>query len=361
MKILLIVIILCFSIYGNAQIDTVSLRSLKLKGNIKSVTEYTFLAKDSLGHIVKDRISDAINDYDKEGLLFTDESKRQTNFKYEYSRSGNMTSKTIFYNVGVPYRLTTFKYNQNIQIIDESSKMIFSDGILEFKIIYAYSSDKSLIAKSEYTGGSLLWKTKYEHKKGKLASETRINNEGQLDFKYEYKYTNGVLSEKINYGENGNLESRYIYEYDSIGNETKSSIVFFDGQVVWTESYYDIRNNLTKLVNSNNTYVTKDYDIENKIIKVVFYGDNNEIISTTEYKYKNDKLVEEVVTTNEKKKIIEYDNSGLIRKYCILFTQTSDCYNYDIVYDSNSNWKNIIEYRNSIPIKIRERIILYYK
>ena len=130
----------------------------------------------------------------------------------------------------------------------------------------------------------------------------------------------GNKIEENYYNSNGSLIYKNTYKYDEKGN-------------IIEENYYNSNGRLY----SKTTY---KYDEKGNMIEDNFYdSDDGSLIYKNTYKY------------DEKGNNIEknnYDSNGRL----------DSKYTYE--YDKNNNWTQRIEYKNTIPHRITERIIEYY-
>ena len=140
------------------------------------------------------------------------------------------------------------------------------------------------------------------------------------DGRFKIYNEKGNKIEENYYNSNGSLIYKNTYKYDEKGNKIE-------------ENYYNSNGRLY----SKTTY---KYDEKGNMIEDNFYdSDDGSLIYKTTYKY------------DEKGNIIEenhYDSNGRL----------DSKYTYE--YDKNNNWTQRIEYKNTIPHRITERIIEYY-
>ena len=179
-----------------------------------------------------------------------------------------------------------------------------------------------------------------ENLKGKVKSITEntyeaVNKFGQIekgdvlvdssavytdDGRFKIYNEKGNKIEENYYNSNGSLIYKNTYKYDEKGNKIE-------------ENYYNSNGRLY----SKTTY---KYDEKGNMIEDNFYdSDDGSLIYKNTYKY------------DEKGNIIEenhYDSNGRL----------DSKYTYE--YDKNNNWTQRIEYKNTIPHRITERIIEYY-
>ena len=140
------------------------------------------------------------------------------------------------------------------------------------------------------------------------------------DGRFKIYNEKGNKIEENYYNSNGSLIYKNTYKYDEKGNKIE-------------ENYYNSNGRLY----SKTTY---KYDEKGNMIEDNFYdSDDGSLIYKNTYKY------------DEKGNIIEenhYDSNGRL----------DSKYTYE--YDKNNNWTQRIEYKNTIPHRITERIIEYY-
>ena len=140
------------------------------------------------------------------------------------------------------------------------------------------------------------------------------------DGRFKIYNEKGNKIEENYYNSNGSLIYKNTYKYDEKGN-------------IIEENYYNSNGRLY----SKTTY---KYDEKGNMIEDNFYdSDDGSLIYKNTYKY------------DEKGNIIEenhYDSNGRL----------DSKYTYE--YDKNNNWTQRIEYKNTIPHRITERIIEYY-
>ena len=131
----------------------------------------------------------------------------------------------------------------------------------------------------------------------------------------------GNKIEKNHYEFDGRLDYKVTYKYDENGNKIEKNDYDSDGSL-----------------DSKTTY---KYDEKGNIIEINNYNSDGSLYSKHTYKY------------DEKGNIIEinnYNSDGRLK----------NTYTYKYEYDKNNNWTQRIEYKNTIPNSITERIIEYY-
>ena len=134
--------------------------------------------------------------------------------------------------------------------------------------------------------------------------------------------------------------------YNEKGNKIEENYYNSNGRLIYKNTYkYDEKGNIIEenYYNSNGRLYSKatyKYDEKGNMIEDNFYdSDNGSLIYKNTYKY------------DEKGNNIEknnYDSNGRL----------DSKHTYE--YDKNNNWTQRIEYKNTIPHRITERIIEYY-
>ena len=159
------------------------------------------------------------------------------------------------------------------------------------------------------------------NEKGNKIEDNSYDSDGSLEYKYTYKYDKKENKIEENFYIYGGLNSKSIYKYNEKGNKIELNVYDSDGRLV-----------------SKYTY---KYDEKGNMIEENWYNSDGRLNSKTTYKY------------DEKGNNIEennYDSDGRLGKN----------YTYKYEYDKNNNWTQRIEYKNTIPVNITERIIEYY-
>ena len=161
----------------------------------------------------------------------------------------------------------------------------------------------------------------YNEKRDKI-EQNNYNSDSRLDSKTTYKYDEkGNNIEKNNYYSDGRLSYKYTYKYDEKGNNIEKNNYYSDGSLNYKTTYkYDEKGNMIEanFYNSDGSLsfkLTYKYDEKGNMIEATYYNSDGRLDSKTTYKYE---------------------------------------------YDKNNNWTQRIQYRNTIPLNITERIIEYY-
>lgn len=231
----------------------------KLKGKVKSFTEFTYEAKESFGEVVKgDRVyyysieSSYQKVYDKRGYMVEYNEYNDTDFSFK--------SKT------------TYTYDENENVIEA----ITSTEYGKYKWVY------------QYDNGNLIEGNGY-----------RLNGDSSLIEKKTYKYDDrNNRIEECCYNSDGSLLLKFTYIYDDKNNRIEECEYNFDGSLKEKTTYkYDNMQNLIKkdgyITDKDETYiVTYEYDFEydydekgNWTQKISFYNDVPQVITEREYEY----------------------------------------------------------------------------
>jgi len=173
------------------------------------------------------------------------------------------------------------------------------------------------------------------------------------------------------YGSDGSLISRSVFSYEK--NVQPIKIITFDGrgnETILQEYSFD-RKKLTKMIKTTNPksktiekalkYDVHDnlietlvFDVEGKLATKVAYvfDDKNNLIESYYYE-KDDLLVSRKLSYNHLDFLVEV-------KIAYPKKEKSDTLTYTYDFDEQANWVKMTEHVNSIPIKLKERKIIYY-
>ncbi|KAF0236681.1 MAG: hypothetical protein FD181_2585 [Prolixibacteraceae bacterium] len=350
-----------------SQIDTVSITSLGLKGNVKKITEFNFFAIDSLGKIVSgDFIKAGLGDHEWKFKSEEDAYKlKKSNITYEFDNKGNLLTEISYYSRRTPNETTKYLY-QNGLITEYNTKMDFSDAVIKIKVLCKYDSNKNLISKTSYRNDELYGKEIFKYDlNNNIIEINEIDEQGNVTIAELNKYEkNKLVYRKKNYSSSS---SESHYEYDSLGNEIFTSTLYksegdediqfiekslFEQGVIKRINY--LRNGELSGIE---TYEFSDGKIQTETYYSEKYPQNNSII---EYKYFPDNSKEILIKDKEGEILKEFDkNENLVRLKIINTDGKIEDYTYEYSYDGKGNWIKIIEFRNTIPIKIRTREIHY--
>ncbi len=355
---ILIILIFFIPITGWAQIDTILYKTLGLRGNIKSVTEFTFWAKERNKQVIKSDLCNAASASDKEGWFEIDKS-RKTNFKYEYSPSGDMRKKIIYQNVNYPFQTITYSYDRNNKIVKKNLQFILSDAHIYVYSLYEYNNDL-LTSIHTYRNGEFLNKELFDYSSDdKLIEHKEVNWEGIVECETFYTYRNGNLIKKENSCSNKDPDKIEIYGYDQLNNQTLFILRYSDGFELIEEKFYDEKGRLIKM-ESPDYYIIYTYGDKDKLVESNIYSSDGNLSSESAYVYEDGRLISKSIQEGNNKTEYKYTPQGWIESYTIIENNKKNVFLYEYELDSNDNWIRIIEYKNTVPLKMRERTIVYF-
>ncbi len=350
-KLLFILLIIC-SIKNFAQIDTINIDKLNLKGNIKEVTEFTFKAIDKFGIIQKGEMVD-----DKFAI---DDEYRKTNITYSFDEHTQQIEYKEYWNPTSIKNIKTYSY-QNGHIYETSEKMLFSDATIKIREIFKYNTLGLMESCTRYRNNALFEKYLYTYdEENNITKELNINSSGEIDKEtiYEREYLQGkeiylkesnsdgeVNIKQIKYDHFGRLEREYVNYNNDFIRTIKYSYTDFNKP----ESIIECDDNGKSIVNTQYKYDDSCRPIE---IKQIFSEGKPSITFIT---YEGTTIKESLSKYNGDKesKII---NNGNIIKYQI----NNNEFQYEYIFDKEGNWIRITEFKNTVPTIIRERTILYH-
>ncbi|WP_435262628.1 hypothetical protein [Tenacibaculum sp. nBUS_03] len=175
-----------------------------------------------------------------------------------------------------------FSYDSNNNLIEKTSKTY--DKVIG-KILYKYNNTNLLIEIKSLKGSKIVFINKYEYRSKKRVKEIIFDKYEKPQNILSYTYNaNGNLLEKVaeipalKYGSAGFNKKKYFY------NKSGFLIKLLE---------YESKN---KLVSTTKYY----YDQNNLLIKQEYYKEvNNHYNIKTEYKYKDDLLIEVINNKNQ--------------------------------------------------------------
>lgn len=246
-----------------------------LKGEVKSLREFSYVAFEKLGEIIKgERKNDfeVARIFNKKGFCieyYTYNSNEELNTKIisEFNNKDNIVETNIYEPDGTLSSKTTFKYDDNNNIIESYSYYYLYDNLM--KQTNEYDINGNLIEHNMYSGfndltknvieynlfitetykydekgnqieynlGDSKWKLKYDDQGNEIESNI-YDSTGNLEKKRTSKYDNtGNLIEFIKYNPEGVLEIKYNfkYEYDEKDNWVKMIEFENDKPLIITE------------------------------------------------------------------------------------------------------------------------------
>jgi len=342
-----------------SQLPKQDIEDFHVKGIVKSLKEITYNAIDRTGTIVKGKIS---TDDFVEGV-----KNYKHNFFVLFDNKGNKLQYDEYTTPFSPSHTEKYIYI-NKRLVSQIGKMFFSVGNWNLKSLYKYDIKGNKIEESVYKNSELIFKYVYKNRitaNGKEVEMLHYDSDGYISKRYSKEYNlKGMKVKDIEYNSDGEEKSAMLYKYNDK-----------DIQTEWTYRWNDESGKGgSKLVseydNNGKVIFVKRYDLTNKlewiqkykynkdelIVGLIFESPDGLILTEYIFVYENKKKVQEKVVDVDGVKLYKYNDLGDVIEY----EEKTANYLYDYTYDKKGNWTKIIEYRNTIPILIKERTISYY-
>lgn len=351
-KLFFIFLLIC-SVKSSAQVDTICITRLNLKGNVKKVSEFTFKAIDKLGVIQKGEMTDE--------KFVIDNEYRKTNVSYSFNEKTLQTEYVEYWDPTSIKKIKHYSY-LNGNISDTFEKMLFSDVTITIKEIFKYNGTGLVESCIRYRNDNLFEKYLYAYDtRNNITKELNINSNGDIEKEttYERRYFQGkeVYCKKNDpdYG----IDIRET-KYDSIGRLITEKVNFDNNFIRVIKYSYTDFNKLKSKIERNedgNLVVSTNYkydDLQRPIeIKYVF---NDGKCTTRSIVYDGDTQIQSstIYDGNKENKVVRQGN-------IVEYKKNNDTFKYEYVFDKEGNWTKITEFKNTIPTLIRERSILYYE
>lgn len=366
--------------------DTISLKSLGLKGKVSSVSDFSFVAVDKNGIIVKGAEIESNPDDKKlkwDNSLYLDRNILSYYWiikcKYHFDIKGRNTRKEEYKSSKAkePYRTYNYIYN-NGRLSEVKQKTTFVEGYITIDSKYTYE-DKKVKQIDTYKNYQMWERTLFEYEEGNLKSVKVFDSDADLSEMYVYEYSGKKLVSarivKMEYyegEEKGHIKSEKIINFDNQGNEVYEYSKYLIGDTYYIDEFNREYNSLGKKNKSVwEWYKYKDgnkfdadiknskylYDDKNRLIEIYSYEKEEILFNITKYKYSEDTIIEESISTEDNEISKETYFKGLLIKKEY---PNGDVFEYKYTFDSKENWVKVIEYKNTIPIKMRVREIKYH-
>ena len=182
---------------------------------------------------------------------------------------------------------------------------------------------------------------------GQLEKKNDLTEENLKGKVKSIKETTYKAVDKFGQIKKGNVLNNYFTIYNKKGNTIEGNEYYSDGSLNYKTTYkYDekgnkIEKNTYKYDGSLNYKTTYKYDEKGNKIEKNIDGS----VDRLGYKY-----------------TYKYDEKGNTIEQNIYYhgSRPAENYSYKYEYDKNNNWTQEIEYFNTIPVYITERIIEYY-
>ena len=367
--------------------DTISLKSLGLKGKVSSVSDFSFIAVEKNGSIIKGAEIESSPDDKKlkwDNSLYWDmnilSSFWTIKHKYHFDIKGRNTQKEEYKSSKAKIPYDTYNYIYNNGRLDEvKEKITFVEGNITLDSKYTYE-DKKVKLKDTYRNYELWERTLFEYEDENLKSVKVFDSDADLSEMYVYEYNGKKLLSarivKVEYYENqekGHIKSEEIIKFDNQGNE-----VYEYSKYLIDDTYYinEFNTEYDSLGKKNKGlwewYKYKDgnkfdshiniskylYDDKNRLIEIYSYKkEKTTPFNITKYEYSEDTIIKESISTEDNETSKETFFKGLLIKK---EDPNGDVFEYKYTFDSKENWVKVIEYKNTIPIKMRVREIKYH-
>ncbi len=339
--------------------EETDISEMKLKGAVKSIGEYSYIAYEKFGKIIKGKRDREF--FDSDFFIVFDEKGNKIE-ENSYDSDGKLFSKKLY------------KYDKKGNEIEQS--MYTSKGVLSSRFVTKYNEDGNKIEEkystdlNKYKKIKLKWRNTFKYnEEGKIIEENRYEKGEELTNKIIYKYNDsGNLTEKNRYDADGNPISKRIYSYDDQGNVVEYKV--FEEGILDRRVIYKYENGL---LNEKSEYNFKDILLSKSIyengkrVEIKEYYTNEDYQLSRLYRYDdNENVIEQCFYQRDGSKYLDwhgkYDNKGNILesvKYDSFGQRWQNNYKYE--YDKMGNFVKKIEFRNGFPAYIIERKIEYYK
>lgn len=344
--------------------DTLWTSNLKFNGDVYSVVEKFYEVSVVSGKVTPQKVV-------IDGKFAIDKVRHsETNRLYYFDEKGRVNKIYKF----SPTTLKIIYYGNNDRIDSIIGCTFFSDDTIVFKTIANYNNNTNqLIEILTYSRGQKISRNgHYYDRNGNLMLHVENNYTGSRETKKEifnYEYQNGKLM----------YRKKEIVPATISDKEIEELTYNTNGQLIF--EYNDYGTGYSKI---HTKYM---YDSVGRIVKKErnFYLSNEALIDSFTYRhYEDDKVVvKEKITRDEKGTMVElitdsiayndyykfdvvYDNDETVKKkfvykngYCTEYIDGKNKYVYEYKYDMNNNWIEVIEYKNGVPIFLKERTFKY--
>ena len=395
MKKILFYFVICSFFISNAQeyksritidTDTISLKSLGLKGKVSSVSDFSFVAIEKNGSIIKGAEIENYPDDKKlkwDNSLYWDRNILSgfwtIKYKYNFDIKGRNTQKEEYRSSKAKNPYTTYNYiYSNGRLSEVKEKIISVEGNITLDTKYTYE-DKRVKQIDTYRNYEMWKRTLFEYEGVILKSIKVFDSDADLSEMYVYEYNGKILLSarivKMEYyeeEEKGHIKSEKIIKFDNQGNEVYEYSKYLIEDTYYIDEYNTEYNGLGKKNKSvGKRYKYKDgnkfdtytniykyiYDDKNRIKEIYSCKEDETPFHITKYEYSEDTIIEENLSTEDNETSKETYFKGLLVKKQ---EPNGDVFENKYTFDSKENWVKVIEYKNTIPIKMRVREIKYH-
>ena len=347
---------LAFSASLNAQIDTISSKTLLLKGKIKKVEDYSFfLDPDPKGTKTFDGKTYSVFPYAEDWNIEKDETKSsKTNIAYIFDNTGR-NLEVITYNAeNQPFGGMRFYYDKKGRINKSQSSFSLGDGELLVNRQYFYNEKNRLVKIDEIDGNTNEWLITITYKyddlgncieRNKVASNSALEKDIQL-----YEEKNLVLEKKIR----PEYTREKSYKYNQINKVSET-----EDKVLNKNVYLKTLLSKAKFLNasSQETICTYKYNKAGRLSQSICTAtDDPNFYVETNYMFNKSGETQVIKTRTEVASTKVYDEHNLLTSY---ITKELN-YKYRYTFDKMGNWTQILMFENDKPICARIRKIEYF-
>ncbi len=229
MKIKYILFFTCLFTSGILFAQKTDHQKLNLRGQVKSIRESSYPAKENKGEIQLGEMSHYyINTFNEKGnkaedIQFKPDGTPMKKYVYQYDTLGRRSVRLQYDSASNLVRKITYTYNADGLCTEDNS--FDPTNRLEKKYTYTYDRKGNCIEDKSFTPDNVLQKknTYVYDSDGKLISMNSYNGKGDLEKEvtYRYDYQNNIIDEEVNLSVGGNPVYNYHYVYDKQGNWIK--------------------------------------------------------------------------------------------------------------------------------------------
>ena len=345
-----------------AQIDTLSSKTLLMKGKVKKVEDYSFLLEaNPQGAKTFDGKTYNVFPYAEEWGLEKDETKAsKTNIAYIFDNNGK-NLEVITYNAeNQPFGGMRFFYDKAGRV--NKSQSIFTVGDGEFTVDrkYFYNEKNQLVKIDEYDGETWLITITFKYddlgqciEKNKVASVSALEKDIQ---RYESK--NLILERKIR----PEYTREKSYKYNTLNKIAETEDKVLNKNVyLKTENEYDKDGRLSKATflneSSQETICTYKYNKAGKLTQSICTAtDDPNFYVETNYTFAKGIETQQIKTRTQVASTKVFNERNLLVRY----TTPEFDYNYQYTYDKAGNWTQVLMLDGDKPICARVRKIEYF-
>lgn len=337
--------------------DTISVSRFQSSLPIKEISEKTYRASLKDGQIIK-------GIFLKEDNSFQCGNDYPTNHLYKFSADGLLLEKHPFDTPTHTTNVSKYTYSRSGELQSIITTYNFSDiGVKKAITQYTYDEKKHIIECIRYNiFGSLIGKEIYKYnEQGDLTNASIVDSNGDFEKKvvntYTY-YTNGAVKNISSTEEDFLMDEVHTIkkEFDEDGRLLRDIRTMPWGTIDEVFSYNEA-GNIEELNYLECPYKdakeTYEYDSSNRLVKRnISYKDNTGEISYYFYDKISDCEMPKTLPNYGLKIFL----NGLIQR----MEKSGNQYTYEYQFDNHGNWIKAIEFKNGVPLIMKERIISYY-